>query len=63
MLTINQITDNKEAVIAGLNKKHFANAGEVIAQVLDVNNQRKECQTQLDENLAQQNILFSQGIE
>ena len=57
MLTINQITDNKEAVIAGLNKKHFANAGEVIAQVLDVNNQRKECQTQLDENLAQQNKI------
>ena len=57
MLTINQITDNKEAIIAGLNKKHFANAGEVIAQVLDVNNQRKECQTQLDENLAQQNKI------
>ncbi|MBR3115330.1 MAG: serine--tRNA ligase, partial [Bacteroidaceae bacterium] len=57
MLTINQITDNKEAVIAGLNKKHFANAGQVIAQVLDVNNQRKECQTHLDENLAQQNKI------
>ena len=57
MLTINQITDNKEAVIAGLNKKHFANAEQVIAQVLDVNNQRKESQAHLDDNLAQQNKI------
>ena len=57
MLTINQITDNKEAVIAGLNKKHFSNAEQVIAQVLDVNNQRKESQAHLDDNLAQQNKI------
>ena len=57
MLTINQITDNREAVIAGLNKKHFADAEKTIAEVLDVNTQRKACQTSLDDNLAQQNKI------
>ena len=57
MLTLQQITSNKEAVIAGLNKKHFADADKVIAQVLDINNRRKACQTRLDENLAQQNKI------
>ena len=57
MLTINQITDNREAVIAGLNKKHFADAEKTIDEVLAVNTQRKACQTSLDENLAQQNKI------
>ena len=35
MLTIKQITENTEAVIRGLEKKHFKNAKETIAQVLD----------------------------
>ena len=34
MLTIKQITDQKEAVIAGLKKKHFADAESVIEQIL-----------------------------
>ena len=55
MLTINQITQNTEAVVKGLEKKHFNNAADVIAQVLAVNEQRKKTQTKLDENLAQQN--------
>lgn len=55
MLTINQITQNTEAVVKGLEKKHFNNAANVIAQVLAVNEQRKKTQTKLDENLAQQN--------
>ncbi|MBQ7742785.1 MAG: serine--tRNA ligase [Bacteroidaceae bacterium] len=57
MLTINQITENKEAVLAGLNKKHFADAEKTIAEVLAVNTQRKACQTSLDDNLAQQNKI------
>ena len=32
MLTIKQILDNKEAVIRGLEKKHFADARETIEQ-------------------------------
>ena len=41
MLTIKQITDNTEAIIKGLEKKHFKNATETIAQVLAFNEQRK----------------------
>lgn len=55
MLTINQITQNTEAVVKGLEKKHFNNAADVVAQVLAVNEQRKKTQTKLDENLALQN--------
>ncbi len=42
-------------MVKGLEKKHFNNAADVVAQVLAVNEQRKKTQTQLDENLAQQN--------
>ena len=34
MLTIKQITENTDAVLRGLEKKHFKNAKETIAQVL-----------------------------
>ena len=53
MLTINQILDNKEAVIRGLEKKHFADARETIEQVLALDNKRKEAQAQLDILLSQ----------
>ena len=57
MLTIKQITDNTEEVIRGLEKKHFKNAKETIAQVLDFNDKRKANQTILDKNLAEANSL------
>lgn len=57
MLTINQITDNKEATIKGLEKKHFPKAAEIIESVIVLNNKRKDCQTNLDENLAKQNSI------
>lgn len=53
MLTIKQILDNKEAVIRGLEKKHFADARETIEQVLALDNKRKEAQAQLDILLSQ----------
>lgn len=53
MLTIKQILDNKEAVIHGLEKKHFADARETIEQVLALDNKRKEAQAQLDILLSQ----------
>lgn len=37
MLTIKQITEDTDKVIRGLEKKHFANAKETIAQVLELN--------------------------
>ncbi len=55
MLTINQITDNKEAAIKGLEKKHFPNAADSIEQVIALNNRRKTAQGELDKNLSEQN--------
>lgn len=55
MLTIRQIIDNTDKVISGLEKKHFANAREVIAQVLAIDEKRRSTQNQLDSNLAEIN--------
>ena len=52
MLTIKQITDDKEAVIRGLEKKHFPNARQVIDKVIEIDNQRKATQAQADQMLA-----------
>ena len=55
MLTIKQITEDTGKVVRGLEKKHFANAQEVVAQVLELNDKRKKAQSQLDNNLAEVN--------
>ena len=57
MLTLKMITEQTERVIAGLEKKHFENAKETIAQVLELNEKRKSAQNQLDKNLAEVNQL------
>lgn len=57
MLTIKQITENTDAVIRGLEKKHFKNTQEVIAQVIEVNDKRRNAQNQLDNTLAEVNSL------
>ncbi len=57
MLTIKQITENKEAVIAGLEKKNFKEARKAIDSVLAIDNRRKEAQTELDGLKAQVNTL------
>ena len=57
MLTINQITDDKEAAIKGLEKKHFPHATESIEEVIKLNEQRKSIQGELDKALAEQNAL------
>ena len=57
MLTLKMITEQTERVIAGLEKKHFKNAKETIAQVLELNEKRKSAQNQLDKNLAEVNQL------
>ena len=53
MLTIKQITDDKEAVIRGLEKKHFNGAREAIDSVLAADNKRKAAQANLDALLAE----------
>ena len=54
MLTIKQITENTEAVLRGLEKKHFKNAKETIDQVIALNNKRRSTQNELDKNLAEE---------
>ena len=57
MLTIKQITDNKETVIRGLEKKHFKGAREAIDAVLAADQKRKEAQAGMDAALTEQKIL------
>lgn len=62
MLTIKQITDDKEAVIKGLEKKHFKGAREAIDNVLEMDNKRKAAQAELDSLLSEiKNISKSIG--
>ncbi len=53
MLTIKQITEDKDAVIRGLEKKKFKGAREAIDQVLATDNKRKTAQAELDSLLAE----------
>ena len=48
MLTLKQINDDKEAIIAGLEKKHFSGAREAIDEVLRIDAERKAAQQQKD---------------
>ena len=57
MLTIKQITENTDAVLRGLEKKRFKGAPETIAQVIEVNDKRRNAQNELDKNLAEVNSL------
>ncbi len=56
MLTLKTISENPEEVIKKLKKKHF-DAKEMIARVLELDAIRKQTQTSLDNNLAEQNKL------
>ena len=57
MLTLKMITEQTERVIAGLEKKHFKNAKETIAQVLELNEKRKSAQNQLDKFIRSQSTF------
>ena len=57
MLTLKQIYDNKAAIIAGLNKKHFVNAAETIAQVITLDTERKAAQQKKDAASAEMNKI------
>ena len=68
MLQVHYIKDNKEAVLAGLAKRNFANAENVIAAVVAADENRKATQTALDGVLAESNkvskeigMLFQSG--
>ena len=54
MLTLKLITEEKERVIKGLEKKHFNGAAEAIDGVIAVDKKRRETQQELDACLAEQ---------
>lgn len=67
MLTLKYINDNTAEVISSLAKRNF-NAEEIIAQVMDLDQQRKQTQVAADNALSQSNtlskeigVLFKQG--
>lgn len=60
MLTIKQITDDKEGVIKGLEKKLFDNARQVIEQVIALNDRRRATQKERDDKLALINAASKQ---
>ena len=60
MLTLKKITEERDLVIAGLNKKHFPNAEKTIDEVIDINSRRRQTQNSLDALLAEQNKLAKQ---
>ncbi len=57
MLTLKQIYDDKQGVIAGLEKKHFNNAHDTIESVIAIDGERKAAQQRKDAASAQLNQL------
>lgn len=57
MLTLKQIYDNKEAIIAGLEKKHFGGAREAIEKVIAIDTDRKAAQQKKDAASAEMNQI------
>ena len=60
MLTLKLITEETDRVIRGLEKKHFKNAKEAIAEVLSVDKKRREAQQELDKNLSEAKKMAAQ---
>ncbi len=60
MLTLKQITEQTDKVIAGLNKKHFNGAKEAIEQVINLDKTRRAAQKQKDALAAEMNKLSKQ---
>lgn len=56
MLTIKQITEDKEGIIRKLSRKLF-DGREAIESVISLNDKRKTTQTKLDNNLAELNKI------
>ena len=57
MLTLKQIYEDKAAIVAGLNKKHFAGAEEAIDQVIAIDQERKAAQQKKDAASAEMNQI------
>lgn len=57
MLQVHFIRENKEAVLAGLAKRNFADAETIIEQVLTADENRRKTQVELDNTLAESNKM------
>ncbi|NVJ88460.1 MAG: serine--tRNA ligase [Flavobacteriaceae bacterium] len=57
MLQVQFIRENKASVLNGLAKRNFANASEIIDQVLETDENRRTTQVELDDTLAESNKL------
>lgn len=55
MLQINYIRENKAAVIAGLTKKYFADAEQIVNEIIEIDQIRRDTQYNLDLMLAEAN--------
>ncbi|MDE0560521.1 serine--tRNA ligase [Algoriphagus sp. NF] len=60
MLLVNQIRENFDAVLAGLQKRNFPDATAVLEQVIALDDQRKSSQTQRDQLQAESNSISKQ---
>lgn len=60
MLTLKNITENRDLVIKALQKKHFASAEQVIDKIINIDTERRNTQKELDSNLAEQNKIAKQ---
>lgn len=60
MLLVNQIRENYEGVLAGLQKRNFPNAKAVLAQALEIDDLRKSTQSQRDQIQAESNAISKQ---
>lgn len=60
MLLVNQIRENFDAVLAGLQKRNFPDATAVLEQVIALDDQRKSSQTQRDQLQAESNSFSKQ---
>ncbi len=60
MLEIQNIRENKEAVILGLKKRHFANAENLIEEAINLDQERRNFQLKFDQVQAESNNLSKQ---
>lgn len=60
MLLVNQIRENYEGVLAGLQKRNFPNAQAVLGQALEIDDLRKSTQSQRDQIQAESNAISKQ---
>lgn len=60
MLLVNQIRENYAGVLAGLQKRNFHNAPEILDQVIALDDLRKITQAQRDQNQAESNSISKQ---